>query len=147
MWNLQKWRNWSRCHLGAESGGPKEPHIRWSSRFPRGRVNYCGLSTHWKALCITAAFYIAKDQSRHHSTIAGQQSVSHFIVSPVKNPLLCKLAFCQNSLTTCLHNSVWQKQLTLLLYSSMKLPSAKRNRLSGRTLQFMLYTVHGASYL
>ncbi|TNN46767.1 hypothetical protein EYF80_043052 [Liparis tanakae] len=36
---------------------------------------------------------------------------------------------------------------TLLLYSSTKLPSARRNRLSGRTLQFMAYTVHGASYL
>ena len=36
---------------------------------------------------------------------------------------------------------------TLLLYSSMKLPRASRNRLSGRILQFMLYTVHGASYL
>lgn len=39
------------------------------------------------------------------------------------------------------------KKHTLLLYSSTKLPSAKRNRLSGRTLQFMPQIVHGASYL
>ena len=37
--------------------------------------------------------------------------------------------------------------LTLLLYSSMKLPKANLKRLSDRTLQFILYTVQGASYL
>ena len=37
--------------------------------------------------------------------------------------------------------------LTLLLYSSTKLPRANLKRLSGRIDQFMLYTVHGASYL
>lgn len=36
---------------------------------------------------------------------------------------------------------------TLLLYSSMKLPNASRNRLSGRTLQFIEYSGHGARYL
>ena len=36
---------------------------------------------------------------------------------------------------------------TLLLYSSTKLPSARRNLLSGRTDQFMENTVHGALYL
>ena len=38
-------------------------------------------------------------------------------------------------------------KLTLLLYSSTKLPRANLNRLSGLILQFMLYNVHGASYL
>ena len=37
--------------------------------------------------------------------------------------------------------------LTLLLYSSTKLPRASRNLLSGLILQFILYTVQGASYL
>ena len=36
---------------------------------------------------------------------------------------------------------------TLLLYSSTKLPRANRKRLSGRTLQFIEYKGHGATYL
>ena len=38
-------------------------------------------------------------------------------------------------------------QQTLLLYSSTNEPRANRNLLSGLTDQFILYTVHGASYL
>ncbi len=50
-----------------------------------------------------------------------------------------------NELTSILPSR--REQGTLLLYSSTKLPTAKRNLLSGLTLQFILYNVHGASYL
>uniref|UniRef100_A0A1B0A2Y4 Uncharacterized protein n=1 Tax=Glossina pallidipes TaxID=7398 RepID=A0A1B0A2Y4_GLOPL len=48
-----------------------------------------------------------------------------------------------NSLVSSSRLIIW----TLLLYSSIKLPNAKRNRLSGRTLQFIEYNGHGAKYL
>jgi len=33
-WTDQKWLHWSRCCLGADSCGSKEPSIRWWSISP-----------------------------------------------------------------------------------------------------------------
>jgi len=51
---LKKRLNGSRCHLG----GPKEPHIRWGSRFPKEQ--YLGLSSPLKSTGVSAAVQAAK---------------------------------------------------------------------------------------
>jgi len=53
---LQKLLNRSRCHLQAESGGPKEPRISWRSRYPTGRNSFGGSS----GPELSAAVYAAK---------------------------------------------------------------------------------------
>jgi len=43
-WALQKRMKGSRCRLVADSGGPKEPCVRWGSRSPEGKGQFLGLT-------------------------------------------------------------------------------------------------------
>jgi len=58
---VQKRLNRTRCRLGDDSRGPKEPCVTWESRSSTERSNYLGLSgCHWKTLGVSAVVYAAR---------------------------------------------------------------------------------------
>jgi len=54
LWALQKLLNRSRCGLGVDLGGLKEPCVRWGSRYTDGTGQFWGVirptEKHWESL-------------------------------------------------------------------------------------------------
>ena len=89
----------SRCRLGADTRGHKEPCIYGGSGSPHRRDNWggCTCTAYWEALGVSSAVYAARGYMILNNGMKERQrdcrsSVSHYI-SPWKNPpLRCGLS-------------------------------------------------------
>ena len=99
----------SRCRLGADSSGPKEPRIRWGSRSHHRKGQFWGvvpgISAHWKP----SKYLVRYMRQRGHSVLSrpnncnvSDWSVSYYIVPLKKStPAIWHFAKILSPLVNC----------------------------------------------